>query len=82
MTDIQKEAIGADIPIAPPPQKGTESRVHGENEVAGGSSGEASKSWQPIEASIEDELDEAGDEVTRPLREKQRAMIESLDLSR
>ncbi|KAG8215554.1 GNAT acetyltransferase 2-domain-containing protein [Butyriboletus roseoflavus] len=82
LTDIQKEAIGADIPIAPPPEKSTESRVHDEIEDDGSSTGEASKSWQPIEASIEDELDEAGDEATRSLREKQRAMIESLDLSR
>ncbi|KAF8550100.1 DUF699-domain-containing protein [Imleria badia] len=75
LTDIQKEAIGADIPIAPSPRN-TESRVHC------GSSEEALKPRQPIEASVEEELDEAGDEVTTALREKQRAMIESLDLSK
>ena len=48
----------------------------------GGDNREASKPWQPIETSVEDELDQAGDEVTRALREKQRAMIESLDLSK
>lgn len=81
LTDIQKEAIGADIPVAPP-VRNTGSRVHDHDGSHGGSTGEASKSWQPIEASVEDELDEAGDEVTRALREKQRALIESLDLSK
>lgn len=82
LTDIQKEAIGADIPIITPQQNSTESRVHDEIDVDGGSSGEPSKSWQPINTRVEDELDEAGDEATRVLREKQRAMIESLDLSK
>ncbi|KAG6370533.1 GNAT acetyltransferase 2-domain-containing protein [Boletus reticuloceps] len=81
LTDIQKQAIGADIPVAPP-SRNTESRVHESHEGDGGNSGEASKLWQPIEASVEDELDEAGDEATQALREKQRAMIESLDLSK
>ncbi|KAF8428438.1 DUF699-domain-containing protein [Boletus edulis BED1] len=81
LTDIQKQAIGADIPVAPP-SRNTESRVHESHEGVGGNSGEASKLWQPIEASVEDELDEAGDEATQALREKQRAMIESLDLSK
>lgn len=81
LTDIQKEAIGADIPVAPPPRN-TDTRLHDNDGGDGGNSGEASKPWQPIEISVEDELDEAGDEVTRVLREKQRAMIESLDLSR
>lgn len=81
LTDIQKEAIGADIPVAPP-LRNTESRVHDHEEGDGGSIGEASKPWQPIETSVEDELNEAGDDVAKVLREKQRAMIESLDLTR
>ena len=76
LTDIQKEAIGADIPVAPPPRN-TERRVGD-----GSNSGEASEPWQPIETSVEDELNEAGDEATTALREKQRAMIETLDLSK
>lgn len=83
LTDIQKDAIGADIPMATPPKKRKEPRVHDETEADdGGSGGEASKSWQPIDANIDEELEEAGDEAMRALREKQRAMIESLDLSR
>jgi len=81
LADIRKEAIGADIPVAPP-SKNTDSRVQGDIEGDGGGNGEASKSWQPIETNVVDELDEAGDEVTRALREKQRAMIEALDLSK
>jgi hypothetical protein len=81
LTDIRKEAIGADIPVAPPPRN-TDTRVHDNDGGDGGNRGEASKPWKPIETSVEDELDEAGDEVTRALRENQRAMIESLDLSK
>lgn len=39
-------------------------------------------SWRPVETSLEDELKEAGSEATRALREKQRQMIDSLDLSK
>ncbi|KAF8836172.1 DUF699-domain-containing protein [Paxillus ammoniavirescens] len=78
LTDIQKEAIGADIPRAPPPAINVDSRIG----VDGGVNGEEITTWKPIEASVEDELDEAGDEVTSVLREKQRAMIDSLDLSK
>ena len=40
------------------------------------------QSWKPVETSLEDELKEAGDEATRALREKQRQMIDALDLSK
>jgi len=81
LIDIQKEAIGADIPVIPP-HRNTETRGCDNDGGDGSSSGEASKPWQPIETNVDDELDEAGDEVIRVLREKQRAMIESLDLSK
>ena len=81
LSDIQKEAIGADIPVAPP-SKNTDSRLQGDIEGDGDDDEEAAEPWKPIEASVEDELDEAGDEVTKALREKQRALIESLDLSK
>ncbi|KAF9236966.1 GNAT acetyltransferase 2-domain-containing protein [Melanogaster broomeanus] len=56
LTDIQKEAIGADIPLAPvPPRKNVDSRV---------GAGEGGTAWKPLETS------------------KQRAMIDSLDLSK
>ena len=80
LANIQKEAVGADIP-ATPPSRNTDSSVQGDIENDGGD-GEAPKSWKPIETSVEDELNEAGSEVTRALRDKQRAMIESLDLSK
>ena len=38
--------------------------------------------FKPLETSLEDELAEAGDEAARALREKQRAMIDALDLSK
>lgn len=72
LVDIQKASIGADIPLAP---STTISRV-GE-----GGDGEAMQ-WKAVETTVEDELNEAGDEATKALREKQREMIESLDLSK
>lgn len=39
-------------------------------------------SWTPVQTRLEDELNEAGDEATKALREKQKEMIDSLDLSR
>lgn len=44
--------------------------------------GEIRTDWKPVEISVEDELNEAGNEVTKALRERQRAMIDSLDLSK
>lgn len=38
--------------------------------------------WKPVETTVEDELNEAGDEATKALREKQREMIDSLDLNK
>lgn len=70
LVDIQKASIGADIPLAPPT---TTPRV--------GDGGEPTQ-WKPVETHIEDELNEAGDEATKALREKQREMIDSLDLSK
>ncbi|CAL1712686.1 unnamed protein product [Somion occarium] len=69
--DIQKEAISATIPEAPP--KGAELNVG--NKPSG-------TTWKPVETSLEEELKEAGDEVTNALKEKQREMIDSLDLSK
>lgn len=65
--DIQKAAISAEMPDA---AVNTGSRV------------EDVTTWKPLERSLEDELNEAGDEATSALREKQRAMIDSLDLKK
>ncbi|KAL4249052.1 RNA cytidine acetyltransferase [Abortiporus biennis] len=72
LQDIQKAAISATIPEAPPRSHHHESTS---NNVEG-------RSWKPVETSLNDELQEAGDEVTKALREKQRAMIDSLDLTK
>jgi N-acetyltransferase 10 len=71
LIDIQKAAIGASIPeavVAPA------SRVVGEQKVK--------TNWTPIETSLDDELNQAGNEATNALRERQREMIDSLDLSK
>ncbi|KAG8732336.1 hypothetical protein FRC11_014330 [Ceratobasidium sp. 423] len=38
--------------------------------------------WKPLAQTVEEELQEAGDEVTRELRAKQREMIDALDMSK
>ncbi|THH28263.1 hypothetical protein EUX98_g5927 [Antrodiella citrinella] len=69
LNDIQKEAISATMPEAPQP-----------TEASGSRSGNTS--WKPVETNLDDELKEAGDEATRALREKQKEMLDSLDLSK
>ncbi|KAH8104752.1 GNAT acetyltransferase 2-domain-containing protein [Cristinia sonorae] len=68
LLDIQKEAISATIPEAP-----DTSTLPAD--VSGGSG-------RVVQASLDDELKEAGDEATRALREKQKEMLDSLDLSK
>jgi N-acetyltransferase 10 len=67
LVDIQKAAISAQMPDAPVP-------------LAGG--GGAVADWEPVGASLEEELTEAGREVTSELRERQREMIDALDLKK
>ncbi|KAI6044729.1 helicase-domain-containing protein [Pisolithus marmoratus] len=77
LQDIQRAAVGADIPpVAPSNLSRVTSNVNAE-----GTEGTDGDTWKPMHATIEDELDEAGDEATRILRERQRAMFEALDLS-
>ena len=71
LIDIQKAAIGASIPQAPAPAIAAP-RV----ETA------KTDSWKPVERSLDDELTEAGNDATKALREKQREMIDSLDLGK
>lgn len=73
LTDIQKAAIGATIPEANAPL--ASSRVEGERNST-------QITWKPVEASLDAELTEAGNDATQALREKQREMIDSLDLSK
>lgn len=68
LVDIQKSAISASMPEEP-----AASRLE---------SGEGGTNWKPVETSLEAELKDAGNEATRALREKQREMIDSLDLSK
>jgi len=68
---VDRYTIGASVPeaaVAPA------SRVAGERN--------AQTDWTPVGISLDDELTEAGNDVTDALREKQRQMIDSLDLSK
>ena len=69
LLDVQKAAISAEIPEQPPAPP----RLNADG---------TNTTWEPVAASIDEELAVAGDEATRALREKQRAIIDSLDLSK
>ncbi|KAI0826817.1 DUF699-domain-containing protein [Trametes gibbosa] len=71
LQDVQKAAISAQIPDA-----------RAADVVARTDAEGRAVQWKPLETSLEDELAEAGDEAARALREKQRAMIDALDLSK
>jgi N-acetyltransferase 10 len=73
LQDIQRAAIEATIPEAPP--KLTNIGIENSN-------GEKGAKWTPVATRLEDELKEAGDEATKALRERQRQMIDSLDLNK
>ena len=74
LVDIQKSALEAELP-PPPTTSGTEDQRSIK-------AAEALDKMKSLEITIDDELREAGNEVTRELREKQREMISSLDLSK
>ena len=71
LLDVQKAAISAQLPDER--AAAAVARTDAEGRAA---------EWKPLETSLEDELAEAGDEAARALREKQRAMIDALDLSK
>lgn len=73
LQDAQKDAISASIPSE---------TAAVERNVAGASATGATTNWKPVEVSVGAELKEAGDEVTKRMREMQREMIDSLDLSK
>ena len=74
LLDVQKAAISAEIPDA-----GAAAAVV---RKGAGAEGGGAAAWKPLETSLEDELEQAGDEAARALREKQRAMIDALDLTK
>lgn len=91
LIDIQKAAISAELTL--PSAEAVGPRVN--DGVVGGGGGavneddaEATKEmgpkkgevWKSVSAVLEDELNEAGDETVRALKEKQREMIDALDL--
>jgi hypothetical protein len=68
---IQKAAINAELPVPEiPDHRVDEDKANDKT------------NWKPISTTIQDELDDAGDEVTKNLKERQRELINSLDLQR
>lgn len=74
LIEIQKSALEAELP---PPPIANETGDQRTTRAA-----EALEKMKPVQVTIDAELREAGNEVTRELREKQREMINSLDLSK
>jgi len=74
LTDVQKSALEAELPSA------LTSNGTGDQRTL--RAAETLEKMKPVEVTIDEELREAGDEVTRELTEKQREMINSLDLSK
>ncbi|TBU61958.1 GNAT acetyltransferase 2-domain-containing protein [Dichomitus squalens] len=70
LLDVQKAAISATIPDR---REDEVKRTDAEGNKA---------EFRPLETTLEEELEEAGDEAARALREKQRAMLDALDLSK
>ncbi|KAL5633140.1 hypothetical protein ACGC1H_003586 [Rhizoctonia solani] len=66
LQNLHKEALGADIPTQPA-QPPTKSD---------------GTDWKPLAQTVQEELQEAGNEATRELRAKQREMIDALDMSK
>lgn len=78
MIDVQKSALEAELPPPPPTANGNGN----EDQRTIKAAETLEKMKKPVEVTIDDELREAGSEVTRELREKQREIINSLDLSK
>ncbi|PIL22780.1 hypothetical protein GSI_15475 [Ganoderma sinense ZZ0214-1] len=74
LLDVQKEAISATIP-----DRSRADATDAEDSQAG-KRGVAE--FRPLETPLEEELEEAGDEAARALKEKHRAMIDALDLTK
>lgn len=67
---VQKQAIADELPA-----ERTPADVARKTGTAG-----ATADWQPIAQTLDAELEEAGDEAQRKMKEMKRAMIDSLDL--
>lgn len=74
LMDVRKSAFEAELPPAPTANTTGDQRTV--------KAAETLEKMRPVEVTIDDELREAGNEVTRELREKQKEMINSLDLSK
>lgn len=77
--DIQKAAISAELPLKTinvVDVSGVDDEAKESKEM------KAAEGWKSVSAALEDELNEAGDEATKRLREKQREMIDALDLQK
>ncbi|KAF5348578.1 hypothetical protein D9756_009670 [Leucocoprinus leucothites] len=82
LVDVQKAGISAGLPVS---QATTATRIDdGGNGSMDPNRGPgqtgAVGEWKSVSAALEDELNEAGDEAAQALKEKQREMIDALDL--
>ncbi|KAL9711453.1 hypothetical protein Ac2012v2_005998 [Leucoagaricus gongylophorus] len=86
LVDIQKAGISASISLPPDrlsePHVNDGSHVNVEDNRNARVPGQAGREieWKSTSALLEDELNDAGNEATQALKEKQREMIDALDL--
>ncbi|KAF8638996.1 hypothetical protein AX17_001798 [Amanita inopinata Kibby_2008] len=79
LIDVQKAAISAELP-EPKTNGGSDVIAPQQDDDEEGVEGR--EGWKGVAQSMEEELDKAGDKATKALKEKQRAMIDSLDLKK
>lgn len=77
--DIQKAAISAELPLQ---STGVVGVSRADDETKEIKEKKTTEGWKSVGEVLEDELNEAGDEATKRLREKQREMIDALDLQK
>ena len=73
---IERNAVSASMPERTPQD------IVRKVAPAGAAEGEVGTTdWKPMAKTVEEDLAEAGDEVTKKMRQMQREMIDSMDLS-
>ncbi|RKP09881.1 putative nucleolar ATPase Kre33 [Thamnocephalis sphaerospora] len=79
--DILAQAVDAELPAVDGGKKTKNSDVDESSSKAQPRSLTDDAAWQPLEETLDDDLDEEGRAQMRAVREKQRAMLDAMDLS-
>ncbi|CAG8452327.1 845_t:CDS:10 [Ambispora leptoticha] len=80
-TSLETAAVQATIPHEATIVQKKKSSTNG-SRIATSSNPESEAAWDPMQQTLDDDLEEAGDEIMVQMREKQRELIDSMDLSK